>query len=295
MSKDDGIESRALDIKAVFKASGDDAIALEWTNEELPGAGSPESWSMLTDQKRIKETGMGGELNNVTLTCPFDLALYKKFLGYNLDGKEGILTFSSKYTEKSSSYKVGVGAIGFNSNNPNSAFEFTVNFIVKDVSTSSAGDATFDTSAIKETRALDWKVSFSLEAGSETSQTAVTDTQLEWTNLAFPGMEDPESWTLRSDRKLYKESGIGGNYTDVQVTVPYIEENHAKYLQYNRDGRQGTLTYTHKTASPARSISFKIGFGEVGNASSAPSGGMEHTIGFIVKSCDQVTKTQETE
>ena len=155
MSKDDGIESRALDIKAVFKASGDDAIALEWTNEELPGAGSPESWSMLTDQKRIKETGMGGEMNNVTLTCPFDLALYKKFLGYNLDGKEGILTFSSKYTEKSSSYKVGVGAIGFNSNNPNSAFEFTVNFIVKDVSTSSAGDATFDTSAIKETRALD--------------------------------------------------------------------------------------------------------------------------------------------
>lgn len=286
MSKENGIESRALDIDAVFLPDAEDAvgIALEWSNQELPGAGAPETWNMLTDQQRIKESGMGGELNNVTLTAPFDLALYKMFIEYNSEGMEGILTFSSKYTEKVSSYKVGVGSIGFNSNNPNSAFEFTITFIVKEKTTTEAGDATY--SGTKETRALDWKIEYSLDAGTDAdgnSLAAVPSTQLEWSQLAFPGMEDPESWSLRTNRKLYKESGIGGVFSDVQITVPYIEVNHAKYLDYNKNGRQGKLIYTNKKDA-TRTVSFNVGFGEVGNASSAPNGGLEHTIGFIVKS-----------
>lgn len=291
MSKENGIESRALDIDVVFKPDGAEAtaIALEWSNNDLPGAGSPESWDMLTDQQRIKESGKGGELSTVTLTAPFDLELYKKFLKFNLDGTGGILTYTSKYTAATKSYKVGVGAIGFNSSSPESAFEFTIGFIPKEISSSSAGEATY--SGTKETRALDWKVSFALDAATDAEGeelAAVEATQLEWTEMAFPGMDEPGSWNLLTNVKRYKESGRGGLYSDVQITVPYIEKNHAKYLEYNADGRQGTLTYTHKT-DPSRTISFKIGFGEVGNASSAPNGGLEHTIGFVVKSCDQVT------
>ena len=128
MSKANGIESRALDIDVVFKPDGAEAaaIALEWSNNDLPGAGSPESWDMLTDQQRIKESGKGGELSTVTLTAPFDLELYKKFLKFNLDGTGGILTYTSKYTAATKSYKVGVGAIGFNSSSPESAFELFV-------------------------------------------------------------------------------------------------------------------------------------------------------------------------
>ena len=249
MSKANGIESRALDIDVVFKPDGAEAaaIALEWSNNDLPGAGSPESWDMLTDQQRIKESGKGGELSTVTLTAPFDLELYE------------------------------------------SAFEFTIGFIPKEISSDSAGEATY--SGTKETRALDWKVSFALDAATDAEGeelAAVEETQLEWTEMAFPGMDEPGSWNLLTNVKRYKESGRGGLYSDVQITVPYIEANHKKYLEYNADGRQGTLTYTHKTV-PTRTISFKIGFGEVGNASSAPNGGLEHTIGFVVKSCDQVT------